>query len=78
MKFMTRTAIAAMLASLFSFSPIAAENNGLAPEVTDLNAADVSYAKEKLIKYLDKPYISTAPAKLDDGIPVGRLGVDGG
>ncbi|MDP6633282.1 MAG: serine hydrolase [Phycisphaerae bacterium] len=78
MKFMTRAAIAALLTSLFSFSAIAAENNGLAPEVTDLNAADVSYGKEKLIEYLDKPYISTAPTKLDDGIPVGKLGADGG
>ena len=78
MKFVTRTAIAALLTSLLSFSVIAAENNGLAPEVTDLNAADVSYSKEKLIKYLDKLYISTAPTKLDDGIPVGRLGSDGG
>jgi len=67
-----------MLACLFNFSVTGAENNGLAPEVTDLNAADVSYAKEKLIEYLDKPYISTAPTKLDDGISVGRLGADGG
>jgi CubicO group peptidase (beta-lactamase class C family) len=78
MKFVTRLITAALLISLFSFSAIAADNNGLAPEVTDLNAADVSYAKEKLIKYLLKPYISTAPAKLNDGIPVGKLGADGG
>ena len=78
MKFVTRAAIAAMLSSLCSFSVISAENNGLAPEVTDLNVEDVSYAKEKLIKYLDKPYISAAPTKLDDGIPVGKLGSDGG
>ena len=77
-KFVTRATTAALLTSLFSFSVIAAENNGLAPEVTDLNAEDVSYGKEKLIKYLDKPYISTTPTKLDDGIPVGQLGVDGG
>ena len=78
MKFVTRATTVAMLTSLFSFSAIAAQNNGLAPEVTDLNAEDVSYGKEKLIKYLDKPYISTTPTKLDDGIPVGQLGVDGG
>ena len=41
-------------------------------------AADVSYAKEREIKYLDKPYISTKPADMKDGIPVGELGVDGG
>ncbi len=59
-------------------SSIAAPDTGLAPEVTDLNAADVSYAKEAEIKYLEKPYISTKPAQLDDGIPVGELGIDGG
>jgi len=58
--------------------PAVALDTGLAPEVTDLNAADVSYAKEKEIEYLGKPYISTAPADLKDGIPVGKLGVDGG
>jgi len=78
MTFMTRATTVALLTSLFSFSVIAAESNGLAPEVTDLNAADVSYGKEKRIKYLDKPYISTAPTKRADGIPVGKLGVDGG
>jgi len=57
---------------------IAAVDTGLAPEVTDLNAADVSYAREKEIEYLENPYISTAPADLKDGIPVGKLGVDGG
>ena len=78
MKFVTRAATVALLTSLLGVSVTAAPNNGLAPEVTDLNAEDVSYAKEKLITYLDKPYISTAPTKLDDGIPVGRLGDDGG
>ncbi len=58
--------------------PAVAYDTGLAPEVTDLNAADVSYAKEKEIKYLQKPYISTTPADRGDGIPVGKLGVDGG
>ncbi len=31
-------------------------SNGLAPEVTDLNAEDVSFALEKNIPYLNKPY----------------------
>ncbi|MHC4248539.1 MAG: serine hydrolase domain-containing protein [Planctomycetota bacterium] len=53
-------------------------SNGLAPEVTDLNAKDVSYALEKKIPYLEQPYISVAPKDMGDGIPVGRLGVDGG
>ena len=57
---------------------MAAIDTGLAPEVTDLNAAAVSYTKEKEIEYLEKPYITTAPADLGDGIPVGKLGVDGG
>lgn len=58
--------------------PFQAQENGLAPEVTDLNAADVSYDKEKLLKYLEHPYISLSPKDLKDGIPVGSLGVDGG
>jgi len=49
------------------------ENDGTAPEVTDLNAADVSYAKEKEIPDLKHPFISTAPKDRGDGIPVGRL-----
>jgi len=53
-------------------------SNGLAPEVTDLNAEDVSFALEKNIPYLNKPYISVAPRDMNDGIPVGELGVDGG
>jgi len=48
-------------------------NDGTAPEVTDLNAADVSYAKEKEIPDLKHPFISTAPKDRGDGIPVGRL-----
>ncbi|MDF1742416.1 MAG: serine hydrolase [Gimesia sp.] len=56
----------------------AQESNGLAPEITDLNAADVSYALEKNIPDLKKPFISTSPENLNDGIPVGTLGVDGG
>ncbi len=78
MAFVRRAAAAALLVALLGFGAVAAQDTGLAPEVTDLNAEDVSYAKEKLIAYLDTPYISTAPTKLDDGIPVGRLGVDGG
>lgn len=56
----------------------AQEADGLAPEITDLNAEDVSYALEKNIPDLDKPYLSSAPNDSADGIPVGRLGVDGG
>ena len=51
----------------------AEESNGLAPEVTDLNAADVSYALEKKIPDLKHPFISVAPKDRKDGIAVGKL-----
>lgn len=64
---------------LLTLSPLNAEPaTGLAPEVTDLNAKDVSYTLEKKIPYLDKPFINPAPRDLKDGICVGKLGVDGG
>ena len=59
-------------------SVIANENDGTAPEVTDLNAKDVSFALEKNIPYLEKPYISTSPQDKKDGLKVGKLGADGG
>ena len=63
---------------LFFLTSTQAQDNGLAPEVTDLNAADVSFEKEKSIIYLKKPFISQSPKDLKDGIPVGELGKDGG
>jgi CubicO group peptidase (beta-lactamase class C family) len=54
------------------------EANGLAPEVTDLNAEDVSYALEAKLPDLKKAFINTTPGNRKDGIPVGELGVDGG
>lgn len=59
-------------------SVVAQEPTGLAPEITDLNAKDVSYAREHKIPYLKKPFISVAPQDMKDGIAVGKLGVDGG
>jgi len=56
----------------------AQETGGLAPEVTDLNAEDVSYALEAKLPDLEKPFIDTSPADRLDGIPVGELGTDGG
>ena len=56
----------------------AQSGNGLAPEVTDLNAKDVSYEKEKSLPYLEKPFISLAPREKKDQLPVGTLGKDGG
>ncbi|MGB0241090.1 MAG: serine hydrolase domain-containing protein [Verrucomicrobiales bacterium] len=52
--------------------------NGLAPEVTDLNSEDVSFQLEKDLPYLRKPFINPSPGDRKDGIPVGRLGADGG
>ncbi|MBT3667161.1 MAG: serine hydrolase [Opitutae bacterium] len=53
-------------------------STGLAPEVTDLNAQDVSYEREKDLPYLEKPFISLAPGDRKDQLPVGSLGKDGG
>ena len=47
--------------------------NGLAPEITDLNAADVSYQLEAKLPDLEQAYISPAPEESNDGIPVGTL-----
>ena len=51
---------------------------GLAPEVTDLNAADVSYTAETKLPDLKHPFIDVTPTDRKDGIAVGELGVDGG
>ena len=53
-------------------------DNGLAPEVTDLNAEDISYEREKDLPYLEKHFISLAPRKKKDQLPVGVLGENGG
>jgi CubicO group peptidase (beta-lactamase class C family) len=52
--------------------------NGLAPEITDLNAEDVSYQLEWQLPYLKEPFFNTQPQDLGDGIKVGKLGEDGG
>jgi CubicO group peptidase (beta-lactamase class C family) len=56
---------------------LSATINGLAPEVTDLNSADVSYHLEAKLPDLKEAYISIAPSDMQDGIPVGQLGTDG-
>jgi CubicO group peptidase (beta-lactamase class C family) len=66
------------LLSAVAVASAAQESNGLAPEVTDLNARDVSYGLEKKIPYLEKAHVSASPRAMDDGIPVGTLGADGG
>ncbi|MDG1872502.1 MAG: serine hydrolase, partial [Mariniblastus sp.] len=52
--------------------------DGLAPEIVDLSADDVSYAQEKSIPDLDQPYISVTPEDLGDGVEVAKLGEYGG
>ncbi|MEM9280228.1 MAG: sialate O-acetylesterase [Verrucomicrobiota bacterium] len=47
--------------------------DGLAPEVTDFNAADASKSLEDQLPYLETPFINPAPNVREDGIPVGRL-----
>ncbi len=59
-------------------SGLADESNGLAPEVTDLNAADISFALEAKLPDLKEPFIDSTPKDLKDGLAVGELGVDGG
>ena len=72
----------AVLALVLPFIPLAAAvgevSNGLAPEVTSLNAKDISWALEAKLPDLEKPYISVSPEDKKDGIPVGKLGTDGG
>ena len=51
--------------------------NGLAPEVVDLTAEDVSFQLEKELPYLDQPFITTQPQDLEDGLVVGSLDLKG-
>ena len=71
-------AITSVCFLLLTTALIAQESNGLAPEVTDLNAADVSYALEAKLPDLKEPFIDPTPSDRRDGIVVGELGVDGG
>ena len=52
--------------------------NGLTAEITDLNAVDISFQKEKELPYLQHPFINSSPADKKDQLSVGRLGIDGG
>ncbi|MHC4925557.1 MAG: serine hydrolase, partial [Planctomycetota bacterium] len=47
--------------------------DGLAPEVTDLNAKDVSFALEAKLPDLEEPYVNLRPNDRNDGIPVGAF-----
>lgn len=50
--------------------------NGLAPEVTDLNAKDISYHNEFQMKYLSEGFVSTKPQNMDDGLMTWQLNID--
>lgn len=75
MKIIPKTALVLpifiVLGSIQQFQ--ASESNGLAPEITDLNAKDISYKWEATLPYLKKAYISTHPPEEDDGIKVAQL-----
>jgi len=75
-----KTAITTILVAALGLAAAGPPKNseGLAPEIQDLSAKDVSWALEKKIPYLKQAYTSTAPQDLRDGIAVGTLGVDGG
>ena len=51
----------------------AEEANGLVPEVTDLNAKDVSFSLEAQLPDLAEPFINARPNQRKDGIPVAPL-----
>lgn len=55
-----------------------APSNGLAPEITDLSAEDVSYRLEHQLPYLKEPFVDLKPQDRADGILVGEVGRDGG
>ena len=48
-------------------------DDGLAPEITDLNARDVSWALEAKLPDLEEPYVNLRPNDRQDGISVGAL-----
>jgi CubicO group peptidase (beta-lactamase class C family) len=63
-----------ILSLVLSASALLAEpSDGLAPEVTGLNAAAVSYALEAKLPDLEKPFLTTQPQELKDGLTVGEL-----
>ena len=65
--------LALILLSQVITKSLTADSNGLAPVVTDLNSADVSYSLEAKLQDLAEAYISSSPTDMQDGIPVGTL-----
>lgn len=59
--------------SIKLLSAMVPANDGTAPEVTDLNAADISYAAEQHLPDLKHAFINAAPKDRRDGIAVGTL-----
>ncbi len=67
--------IIALLSGAGSYIAASAkENNNHAPEATTAEAS----GSFRDIPFLDNAFIDAAPADKNDGIPVGKLGVDGG
>jgi CubicO group peptidase (beta-lactamase class C family) len=60
------------------FQPEAFSQIMTAPEIPALQADDISRDKEKLLPDLDALFINPEPEAKEDGIPVGKLGEDGG
>ena len=50
-----------------------AADNGLAPEIIDLNARDASIQLESRLPYLSEPYISFSPFDMGDELKVSSL-----
>ncbi|MGB8166341.1 MAG: serine hydrolase [Chthoniobacteraceae bacterium] len=70
----TKPGVALLIALLFGTLGVFAQDaNGLAPEVVDPSPKSISWAAEKLLPDLEKPYLSAAPTDLQDGIAVGKL-----
>ena len=69
------------LVAVALFAPLAGADqpsNGLAPEVPGLNLKDNLYQLEAKLPDLEQPYVNLAPVDKQDGLVVGKLGVDGG
>jgi len=77
-RFSRSSALLAILAWTQFSSAFAEFNTGPAPEFPNLKPTDISYGLEFKLPYLEKAYLSATPQDLNDGIPTGQLGVDGG
>ena len=79
MKIFSRTIPLLALLSVSSLPAAFAElSTGPAPEFPNLKPSDVSYGQEFKLPDLEAAYMTITPQNLNDGIPTGQLGVDGG